>query len=332
MKDSALTNITYSELNKKLEKNEISAVYIFAGDQTFLMDQALEKLKKKVLGGSADFNFSLFHGDSSPSNEIINCAKTYPMLSTMRMVVVKNADKLPANEILSLESYLLSPTPSTCLVLILQEEKKLSLQNKKNVVLVRFVLDTKDLGKTIKEEARKHGYEITKDAADMLVSLVGDNLLTINAELQKLAISAGTRKQIESQDVQQLTEKVQFEDVFQLINAISEKNKKKALKLLLELESKNEDPLSILNKISWRFRLIWRAKELIDNMIPEKTILKELRISPGALYYIKREANNFNYRDVKLISGILYDCDRRFKTSSTPKNLGLTKLVLELLR
>lgn len=330
MKKSVRNRISHAEFNKKLSKNETSPVYIFTGDQTYLMDRAIEELKKRVLSGSEDFNFSLFYGDTALANDIINSAKTYPMLSKLRVVVVKNAEKLPGSELKSLESYLSSPSLSTCLVLIFMEEKKLAIENQKHVLSVDFVLDPKDITKTIKEEVGKLGYDITTDAADALVSLIGDNLQNIHSELRKLTTFVGYRKKIESQDVEQLTKKIQFKDVFQLINAISEKNKKKALKVLLELESTNEDPLSILNKISWRFRLIWRAKELIDKKVPEKAILKELRISSGALYYIGREAKNFHYEDIKRINNLTYEGDLKLKTSGAAKSLTLTKLILDL--
>jgi len=331
-KKTASNKISSSDFNERLLKNEISPVYIFTGDQAYLMDQALKDLKSKVLGKTADFNLSLFYGDSASAKDIIGSAKTYPMLSKMRMVVVKNADKLPGDEFKSLEQYLLSPSPSTCLVLMFTEERKLDVENGEKLTLVDFVLDTKDIHKKIKEGVRKLGYEITKEATQTLISLVGENLQDIQAEIQKLTLFAGERKKIEAEDVENLTEKAQFKDVFQLINAISEKDKRKALRILLELEATNEEPLYMLNRISWRVRLIWKAKELIDKKIPESEILKELKVSRGALYYIKQQANGFKYEDIKRISGILYKGDRDLKTSYIPKSLSLTKLVLELCR
>jgi DNA polymerase-3 subunit delta len=322
--------ISHTDFSKRLSKSEISPVYIFTGDQTYLMDRAIEELKKRILGGSEDLNFSLFYGDTALANDIIDSAKTYPMLSKIRVVVVKNAEKLPGSELKSLESYISSPCPSTCLVLIFMEEKRLSIENQGYVLSVDFALDSRNIIKTIKEEVEKLGYDITTDAAEALVSLIGENLQNIHTELRKLTTFAGYRKKIESQDVEQLTKKIQFKDVFQLINAISEKDKKKALKVLLELESTNEDPLSILNRISWRFRLIWRAKELIDKRVPENTILKELGISSRAFYYIGREAKNFHFDDVRRINAVIHDGDRRLKTTSTPKNLILIKVLLEL--
>src|SRR3990170_1485920 len=322
--------INHTELYKRLSRNEISPVYIFTGDQTFLMDEAVSELKRTVLGTSVDFNFSLFYGDSASAKEIVDTARTYPMLSRMRLVVVKNADRLPESELRSLDSYISSPSPSTCLILVVEEEKDLALQNKKRVVYVDFALDTKDISKQIILEARKLGCEITKEAAKTLISLVGDKLQDIHRELEKLALFVGNRIKIGAEDVEKLTEKEKFEDLFQLINAIGEKNKKKALKVLLDLEATKEEPLVILNKISWRFRLIWKAKELIDKNVPQDEILKQLRTSSGAFYYIRQEAKKFSYNDIKRINQALYDCDRTLKTAYIPKNLTLTKFILEL--
>jgi len=330
MKKTRSYKINYTELYKRFSRNEISPVYIFSGNQAYLMDEAISELKKITVGASSDFNFSLFYSDSNSAREIVETAKTYPMLSRMRLVVVKNADRFSDSELGYLDSYISSPSPSTCLVLIAEEEKDLSLENKKGVVYVDFALDTKDISKQIILEAKKLGCEITKEAVETLISLVGDKLQDIHRELQKLALFVGNRIKIGAEDVEKLTEKEKFEDLFQLINAIGEKNKKKALKVLLDLEATKEEPLVILNKISWRFRSIWRAKELIDKNVPQDEILKQLRTSSGAFYYIRQEAKNFSYNDIKRINQALYDCDRTLKTAYIPKNLTLTKFILEL--
>ncbi|MGE5445549.1 MAG: DNA polymerase III subunit delta [Ignavibacteriales bacterium] len=329
MKTSA-NKISYIDFQKNLSKGEVSSVYAFTGNQTYLIDGVVSELKRIVLGKSVDFNFSLFYGESALVKEIIDTAKTYPMLSRMRLIVVKNVEKLPDGEFELLESYFLSPSPFTCLVLIfsLLDNARLKALEKKKVVFVHF--DVKDPSQIIKQETKKLGCDITKEAAQTLISLVGDNMQEIHAELQKLALFAGEGKTIEVEDVEKLTQKAQFEDVFGLINAMAAKDKKKALRVLLELEIADEEPLVILNKIGWRFRLIWRAKELIDKNAPRDTILKELKVSQGALYYIGQQAKNFSYEEIKRIIAILYEGDRMLKTVYIPKNVALTKLVLEL--
>jgi DNA polymerase-3 subunit delta len=330
MKKPRSNKISHAEFHKRLSRKEISPVYIFSGDQPFLMDKAISELKGVALGDSEDFNFSNFYGESASAREVIETAKTYPMLSQMRLVVVKNAGELSESDLRSIDSYISSPSPSTCLILTVEEEKDLSLENKKNIVHVDFALDARDLPQQIISESKTLGCEITKGAVETLVSLVGENLQDIHRELQKLAVFVGDKNKITAEDVEKLTQKEQFEDVFQLVNAISDKNKRRAMKALLELEAAKEEPLAILNRISWRFRSIWKAKELIDQNIPQGEILKRLRTSAGAFYYLSQQAKNFSYEDIKRITQTIYEYDRALKTSYIPKHITLTKLVLEL--
>ncbi len=322
--------LSCNDLRNNLLKNEISPVYIFGGGQAYLMDQSIAELKRAALGASGDFNFSLYYGDSAGAKDIVDTAKTYPMLSKMRLIVVKNAERLPAGELKLIDSYFSSPSPFTCLILAFGEGKKPVFDNKSQVVFVGFDLDTKDVYERVKEDAEKLGCRITKDAASMLVSLVGENLQDIHTELEKLALFVGEQNKIGVEDVERFTRKAQFEDVFQLVNAIAAKDRKKALSVLLELESTKEEPLAILNRIGWRIRQIWKAKELIDKKAPQDVMLKELKVSKGALYYIQQEAKGFSYDDIKRISNALCEGDRMLKTSYVPKNIALTKLILEL--
>jgi DNA polymerase-3 subunit delta len=337
MKKIPSNRIGYTDLHKNILKNEISPIYIFIGNQTYLIDETLSDLKKILLGSSPDFNFSLFYGDSTSAKEIINSATTYPMLSRMRLVTVKNAEKLPENELRSLDSFFLSPSPSTCLVLIFSPDDtvksiaraKPGLENTKGVVFVDF--DIKDVSQALKQEVKKFGYDITKEAIKHIISLVGENMQDIYSELQKLVLFAGERKTIGVDDVEKLIHKSQFQDVFGLINAIWKKDKKKALNALIELELRDDyEPLVIINRIGKRFRDIWKAKELMDKNAPDKVILKEVGVSPGALYYIRQDAKNFSYEDIRRVNSIIYEGDNILKTSYIPKKLALTKIILEL--
>ncbi|MER3446447.1 MAG: DNA polymerase III subunit delta [Candidatus Dadabacteria bacterium] len=327
---TSTNKISHIDLQKNLSEGEISPVYVFTGNQTYLMDEAVSDLKRIVLGNSTDFNLSLFYGDSASAKEIIDTAKTYPMLSRMRLAIVKNVEKLPDGEFKLMESYPLSPSPFTCLVLIFgaQDNARLNALDKKGVIFVRF--DIKDVFEAIHREVKKLGCSITKEAVQSLISLVGDNMQDIHSELQRLVLFTGRGKTIEVEDVEKLIQKAQSEDVFGLINAIAARDKEKAIKALLDLETTDEEPLAILSRIGWRFRLIWRAKELIDKNVSRDAISKELKVSPGALYYIGQQAKSLSYEEIKRIIGILYEGDRMLKTAYIPKSVALTNLILEL--
>ncbi len=313
-----------------IASGEPAPVLVFTGDQAFLFEKAVAGLREKLLGPSGDINFITFSGESASGKEIADNASTYPMFSKKKLVVVRNADKLSAKEISALEPYLSSPSPSACLVLIFGEGKKPKLGGGKNVASFDFSMEKGSAASAVREEARKLGYDITRAGADALIGLVGEDLQEIHNELVKISIYKGDKKTIEPEDVEALTKKTKFADVYQLINAISRKDKRTAHKVLGELEAAGEEPLSILGLINWRFRLIWRAKELQERRLGQSEMLKELKISPGQLYYLSEDLKKFSYKDIERIMDALSECDKRLKLSYVPKSFVMTKLVIEL--
>lgn len=313
-----------------IASGEPAPVLVFTGDQAFLIDKAIAELREKLLGPSGEVNFITFGGESASGREIADNASTYPMFSKKKLVIVKNADKLSAKEITALAPYIESPSPSACLVLVFGEGKKPKLPGGKNVASFDFSMEKGGALSAVREEARKLGYDITRAGADALIGLVGEDLQEIHNELVKISIYKGEKKTIGPEDVEALTKKSKYADAYQLINAISRKDKRTAHKVLCELEAAGEEPLSILGLISWRFRLIWRAKELQERKLGQPEMLKELKISPGQLYYLTEDLKKFSYNDIERIMGALTECDKRLKLSYVPKSFVMTKLVIEL--
>ena len=330
MKKPSSHIINANNFINRLSKDEYLPVYVFYGDQYLLMDKAIQKLKEALVSNSLELNFSLYYGDSASASEVVNNAKTYPMFSSKRLVVIKNAEKLSSKELKLVERYILQPSPFTCLVLIFLEPKKPNLEINQHVGLVNFTLDIKDIIQNIKNMASNHAYNLTNEAVNTLISLVGEDLQDLESEINKLILFVDDKKTIDSQDVERLTERIRFEDIYKLLNSIANRDKKNAVKVLMDLETKYEEPLAILNSIIRRFRLIWRAKELMERKVSRELMLKELKVSTGALYYIQEQAKNLQYADIKNILQILFEGDRAIKTSQIPDNQILTKLVLEM--
>ncbi|MFI5322995.1 MAG: DNA polymerase III subunit delta [Thermodesulfobacteriota bacterium] len=312
-----------------LSSGEPAPVLIFTGDQPYLAEQAVSDLKRILLGPSGDVNYTIFYGENASGKEIADDASTYPMFSKKKLIVVKNADKLSAKELTALETYTASPSRSTCLVLIFSEVKKPKLGGK-NAALFDFSLGKGNALSAVREEAGRLGYEITNAGAETLLGLVGEDLQEVHNEMIKISIYKGDKKTIGPADVEALTKKTKFADIYQLINAVSKRDKRTAHRVLADLETAGEEPLSILGLLSWRFRLIWRAKELLDMRTSQVEMIKALKISPGQYYYLSEDLKKFTYNDIARIMGALADCDKKLKLSYVPKSFVLTKLVLEL--
>lgn len=332
MKKKISNRINLQSLYSDLDNNVVRPVYFFTGGQAFLIEQAIDRLKKHIFIKNPELNYSLFHGDTTSADDIISLAETYPMFGNKRLILLKNAEKLPTNELKPFEKYFQSPSSFTCLVFQFNDTKSIENTNNENIFIVDTTVDKNNLHSAISEIAADYGHEITKEAVLRLTSLLGENLQDIKTEIEKLSLYAAGKKKIDANDVERITEKIKFENIFQLLNAIAKKDKKNTLRALLDLESKSEDPVSILNMLSWRFRLIWRVKELIEKRFTRDQILKEVKISSGALYYAQEQAKNLTFGEIREIMKSLYQVDKKLKTSYAPGHQILTKLVLEMCR
>jgi len=330
MTDKSKNKSANISLENDISSGNINPVYVFTGDQVLLMEKALGDIKSSLLPGGDDMNYIIFHGDASKSKDIIDTASTYPMFASKKLIAVKGAEKLPAKELSHIDEYLESPAGFSCLVLLYGDGKKPKLKNKKNAAFIDFTLKKGNAISMVRSEAKSLGYDISAPAAQTLVSLVGEDLKNISNELMKITLYCGDRKRIEAEDVENLTIKTSHGDIFQLINAIGKRDKRSMHIALLDLEKRGEEPLSILSRITWRFRLIWRAKELIENKIPKAEMLRELKLSPGMFYYISEEQKKFSHGEIIKIMDALSQCDKKLKISYVPKSFVLTKLVAEL--
>jgi DNA polymerase-3 subunit delta len=332
MKKKTPNRINMQSLYSNLDNNVVRPVYFFTGEQTFLTEQAIDRLKKHILIKNPELNYSLFHGDTASAEDIISLAQTYPMFGNKRLILLKNAEKLSTSELKAFEKYFQSPSSCTCLVFQFNNTKGIENKNNENIFIVDTTVDKNNMHSSIREIAAECGHDITNEAVLRLTSLIGENLQDIKTEIEKLSLYTAGKKKIDANDVERITEKIKFENIFQLLNSIAKKDVKDALRALLDLELRNEDPLSILNMLSWRFRLIWRVKELIEKKFTKEQILKEVKISSGALYYTREQAKNLTFAEIRGIMKSLYQVDKKLKTSNLPSHQILTKLVLEMCR
>ena len=89
--------MNYRELISALKVGHVETVYVFTGREAYLREDALTRLRKKVLPeGLADFNCTEL---TAPMTEdIIACAETLPMMADRRLIIVRDFTPLSGEE------------------------------------------------------------------------------------------------------------------------------------------------------------------------------------------------------------------------------------------
>ena len=87
-----------------VQKGENSSLYYFHGEEDFQRDQLLNTLVETLIEPAArPFNLDIYRAEDIDIPQVIAQALTFPMMAQRRLIVLKNADRLPD-----------SATPNSC--------------------------------------------------------------------------------------------------------------------------------------------------------------------------------------------------------------------------
>ncbi len=324
---------------KGLKKQKpLKPVYLIHGDRKMIED-ALKRLKKRVSAQfDLDFNFDQFSGPDSSARDIIQAANTLPFMSEKRLVVVKEADKLSAEEILQIAKYAENPSQTTCLVLVAESVNKASRLYKaveKDGEIAEYKL--KDSPHVwIKTQFAGRGKLVSDSLARYLLHMVGPDLLRLSVEIEKISLYHTGDRIIDPIEIEPVVTRSFEISVFDLAGSIGERNIPKAIDVLHYLLQQKEPPLAILNLIARHFRLILRAKVWVDKGHDNKYLVEHLTGKEGkklpyfAVAKYREQSYNFSTDELKKVFDRLLEADIALKSSPQPPESVLEELVIQL--
>ena len=305
-------------LKAKLQK-KIEPCYLVQGEDILLYDKALELIKGKINLQLEEFNFNVFDDDSFNGDVVINTCETLPMGSDKKLVLLKNISKIDASFKQKLKDYLKSPVDSTVIVIF-------DFFNKFDFIISEKVsakrLDDKSLIDLITAELRRVGKTITPDAAQQLIEACCNYYSLIKNELDKLI--AVDDLDITTKIVNEIVCKETEFTVFELTDALSQRNATKAVSLL-NLMSKDT---KTFNLILNHFRRLFfvSTSGMTDQELSEMLGVKEFAITKA-----KSLAKNFTKLQLKNIYEMLNDVDFYIKNGQMQIENALYYLIFGIL-
>lgn len=258
------------KLKKDLAVGQPGQLYIFHGEETYLRDHYLGRLREAVLtGGLGEFNrHDLSARDMSPHalEEAVDCL---PMMAERTLVEVADFDLFKAGE-KDREEYIriLSNLPDYCCLVLLYDvleykpdaRTKLAQTVKAHGVVVNFARQSpRELADWVRRHFKAQGKEIDPRLCEELIFLCGDLMHNLQQEVGKIAAYAKgdkiTRADIEAVATPQLSAVV-----FRIADAIGEKNFDKAASTLGELYQMQKTPYEIMGAFGKQMRQLYSAR------------------------------------------------------------------------
>lgn len=326
----------YEDLMRGLRQGKILPVYLFFGDEEFLIQEAVSLiLAKTVDPASQDFNFNTVYCKGTPGSEIVNLAQTLPFMSERRTVIAKEIEALKAGDLEELVAYLKDPSPSTCLILLANQprfEKKtvINAVESHGAVTRFFALLDREIVPWINGWVKGKGLTIQNEAAQYVWQTLGNDLQAISNELEKTAVFLKDRKAVTLDDVKAVVGDFREFTSFDLAEAVGRKNRDRAFLVLGRLIQEGEQPVGLLGSLAWNYRRILKAKSFESAGMGYDEIKKKLGIIFHQSAAFQDQMRRNDQRELQGVFSALLDADRALKSGSLNGRLVLERLVLRL--
>ena len=231
--------MTYEEIVKQIKSGNIAPVYCLMGEEPYYIDRLEAFITEKVMPkANKDFDMDLLYGSDVDAVRVADSCQQFPMLGERRLVVVREFQQMRTSQD-ALAAYVKNPSPTTVLVLCHKNgnmDKRKTLG--KNIDKAGVVFESKrvyesSLPAFIQRYLKASGKDIEPKATQMLVEHVGTDLMRMSSELDKLLIAMPEgESRVSALLVEAQTGMSKDFNNFELISALSQKNKSQAVKIV----------------------------------------------------------------------------------------------------
>src|SRR5581483_1962104 len=146
----------------------------------------------------------------------------------------------------------------------------------------------------IKKRAQGMGVKISGEAVTLLADFIGNQLRLLANELEKLATYVGAGRTIEAGHVHLLSAEVQVGRVFDLTDALAQRNRTLALNLLHDLLADGQHPLALLPTITSQVRNLLLVKEMAASGLRAAQIAAAIGSPPFVVEKALRNVGKFS--------------------------------------
>lgn len=324
--------MTYQDALRQIPRGALSPVYLLHGDEPFFILELLTLLRGRNDPGP--FNNDLFDGDTADPARIVMIAKTGPMLGTHRLIIVRNADRIKDDRGLLL-AYLKSPYKTTTLVLTAQKPdmRKSFFITLKGVatVIVCAPLPERAMADWITREGKKRGIRFTPDALTFLQMHLGRDLFRIQQEMDKLSLYlSSTSDPIPRDVVAQGVAHGKSGSVFDLIDAIGEKDGPDAIRRLTEMLRFGDPPLLILALLARQWRIMTLVKAALQAGCSPPEATSKAGVPPFRSAPLLKQVSHWNMEEIRHAFDLMLSADSQLKADRLSAATVLNILVLDL--
>lgn len=316
-------------ITKDIQNHQFKPVYLLSGEETYLTRQFCERLTEAIAGDDS-MNVNRFQEKNPDIREIISLADTMPFFAESRLIIIENSGffKRDSSE---LADYLSQMPESTHIIF---REDEIDKRNRlfKKVKELGYFAEMKrqteaELERWILTILKKEQINLTRSTMSYLLETIGTDMNVIRNELDKLIAYLGDKKVLEPADIDKICSRQISGQIFEMIDAMSSKNRKRAFQLYYDLIALKEPPMRILFLITRQYLQLYQIKEMQKQGLSGQALTAASGLSSYAIRKVSQRASRFSSEELKHCIEECAQMDEQIKTGLIRDSIAVELLI-----
>ena len=313
------------EIKTAVKSRKPAPVYLLKGEESYYIDLICNYFEKNLIPEQAtSFNMTVLYGKEASAEMIVSMCRQYPVMSDLRLVILKEAQLMDKRHWTNIMPYLKNPKESTVFVICYKKNfdatgkgfdvtYKNAVVKSNGIVIESDKLKDYQLPKWITDYIAEKKLSIDGSCPEMIADYLGNNLQKIANEIDKMVINLNGRNNITQKDIIDNIGISKDYNVFELQNALKTKDVLNANKIVnYFINNPKENPVQLILPIIFSFF----TKLAAASQVPQRTS-SSIAQAMGISAFIAKEyvtaLNYYNQAQLFNIISVLCDYDLKFK-------------------
>lgn len=334
--------VSIVELEKELNEQKLSSMYLFWGEEKYILDNCVKKIMK--LFGETVKGINYISIDETNVQGIISDIETPAFGFNKKLIVARNTglfkkegrkknielEKLKEEIETYINDNIEVLNESVVLVFVEEEAEKGKLLDiiDKNGISCKFDEQKPiELQKRLKSICEMYNVSIDSGTLQYFIECCGTNMQILINEIRKLIEYAGKNGTIKRDDIDKLAIRQIESIIFDLTDSLGQKNVSKALDVLHNLIYTKEPIQKILITLYNHFKKLYIVKLCLKY---NKDIISSLKLKPNQTFLVNKYKNQsrlFTEENLEIIINELIDLDYKYKVGLIDIDIGLEAIL-----
>ena len=319
-------------LNEDLKTGQFKQIYLLYGEEGYLKRQYRDRFVKAMLPEGDTMNYAHYEGKNINVREVIDLAETLPFFAQRRLIVFEDTGFFKSAGA-ELADYIKDMPETTYFIFVENEVDKRSKLYKavkaKGHIVELTTQDEGTLKRWIQGIVRREKKQIPDSVILYFLNKVGTDMENIQRELEKVFCYALDRQEITREDIDAVCVTQITNHIFDMVNAVADKNQRRALDLYYDLLALKEPPMRILFLMIRQYRILFQVKGLSGQGYGKKEIASKAGLHPFAAGKYMDQAKRFRMSELRAVLEDGADIEQRVKTGLLTDNLAVELFIVK---